>query len=68
MTEGDKRLFTGDCVAYVSYDILANPYSTTMAQKKGDENAAKIIANDIALRIGAYFHSTLTKRGNPDEY
>ncbi len=68
MTEGDKRLFTGDSVAYVSYDILANPYSTTMAQKKGDENAAKIIANDIALRIGAYFHSTLTKRGNPDEY
>lgn len=68
MTEDGKRLFTGDSVAYTSYDILANPYSTTIAQKKGEEDAAKIIANDIALRIGAYFHSTLTSRGNPDEY
>ena len=68
MTENDKRLFTSDSIAYVSYDILANPYSTTMAQKKGNEDAAKIIANDIALRIGAYFHSTLTNRGNPNEY
>lgn len=68
MTENGERLFTSDSIAYVSYDILANPYSTTMAQKKGDEDAAKIIANDIALRIGAYFHSMLTKRGNPDEY
>ena len=32
------------------------------------ENAAKIIANDISLRLGAYFHSLQTKRGNPDEY
>ena len=31
-------------------------------------NAAKIIANDISLRLGAYFHSLQTKRGNPNEY
>ena len=43
----------------MSYDILANPYSTTMAQKKTEENAAKIIANDIALRLGAYFHKEM---------
>lgn len=57
LIEGDKELVSGDSIAYVSYDILANPYSTTTARKKTEENAAKIIANDIALRIGAYFHS-----------
>lgn len=55
MTEGTEQVLKGDSIAYVSYDILANPYSTTMAQKKGDEDAAKIIANDIALRLGCLF-------------
>lgn len=68
MTEGTERVLEGDSIAYVSYDILANPYSTTMAQKKGDEDAAKIIANDIALRLGAYFHSMITNRGNPHDF
>ena len=40
-------MLKGDSIAYVSYDILANPYSTTMAQKKGDEDAAKIIATTL---------------------
>lgn len=57
LVEGNTELVSGDSIAYVSYDILANPYSTTTAKKKTEENAAKIIANDIALRIGAYFHS-----------
>lgn len=68
MTEGTEQVLKGDSIAYVSYDILANPYSTTMAQKKGDEDAAKIIANDIALRLGAYFHSVITNRGNPNDF
>ena len=55
--EGSKELVSGDSYAFVSYNILNNPYSTTMAQKKSEENAANIIANDIALRLGAYFHS-----------
>ena len=54
---GAEELVSGDSIAFVSYDILSNPYSTTMAQKKGETDAAKIIANDIALRIGAYFYS-----------
>ena len=58
-----KRLLKGDSIAYVSYDIMANPYSTTMAQKKTESDAAKIIANDIALRLGAYFHSQLKEKG-----
>ena len=68
MTENEKRVMKGDSVAYNGYDILANPYSTTIAKKKGDEDAAKIIANDISLRLGAYFHSIATKRGNPNDF
>ena len=63
MTEGSKQLFAGDSVAYVSYDILKNPYSTTVSQLKAEKNAARIIADDITLRIGAYFHSVESKRG-----
>lgn len=63
-----KELVKGNSIAYLGYDIMANPYSTTFAQKKIEKNAAKIIANDISLRMGAYFHSTLTKRGNPNEF
>lgn len=63
-----KRLLQGNSVAYLGYDILRDPYSTTFAQKKNEKNAAKIVANDISLRLGAYFHSIQTKRGNPDEY
>lgn len=63
-----KTLIKGNSVAYLGYDILRDPYSTTFAQKKNEKNAAKIIANDISLRLGAYFHSLQTKRGNPDEY
>ena len=61
--ETDEVLVSGDSIAYVSYDILANPYSTTFAKKKTQTNAAKIIANDITLRIGAYFHAHF-KKGN----
>ena len=63
-----QKLLNGSSVAYLGYDILRDPYSTTFAQKKNEKNAAKIIANDISLRLGAYFHSLQTKRGNPDEY
>ena len=59
--ESNKQLVRGNSMAYVSYDILANPYSTTFAQKKTEQNAADIIANDISLRMGASFHSIMTK-------
>ena len=59
----NEECLKGDSVAYVSYDIMANPYSTTMAQKKTEADAAKIIANDIALRLGAYFHSQMKEKG-----
>lgn len=66
--ENNDELVYGNSIAHLGYDILANPYSTTFAQKKIEKDAAKIIANDISLRMGAYFHSSLTKRGNPNEF
>lgn len=62
------QLVSGDTWIYLSYDLLDNPYSTTMDKKKVEKDGAKIIAHDIALRIGAYFHSVKTKRGDPNEF
>lgn len=62
-----EKLVSGDTLALLGYDIMANPYSTTFSQKKIEKDAAKIMSNDISLRIGAYFHSVLTKCGNPNE-
>lgn len=64
----DGSLVSGKSWVYLSYDLLDNPYSTSMDKKKVEKDGAKIIANDISLRIGAYFHSLKTKRGNPDEF
>jgi len=68
LEEGKEVLVDGNSVAYVSYDLLANPYSTTMAQKKTEADAAKIIANDIALRLGAYFHMKYSNKGIADDF
>lgn len=59
----NEELIRGNSVSYASYDIMSNPYSTTVAEKKAEKDSAKIIANDIALRIGAYFHAQAAKRG-----
>lgn len=62
-----KQLVNGNSLAYVGYDILGNPYSTTVAQKKVEKNAARMLSDDISLRIGAYFHSALTQNKNTDK-
>lgn len=64
----DGKLISGKSWIYLSYDLLDNPYSTTMDKKKVEKDGAKILANDVSLRIGAYFHSIKTKRGNPNEF
>jgi len=61
-------IISGKSWVFLSYDLLDNPYSTTMDKKKVEKDGAKILANDISLRIGAYFHSLKTKRGNPNEF
>ena len=61
-------MIEGKSWIFLSYDLLDNPYSTTMDKKKVEKDGAKILANDISLRIGAYFHSVKTKSGNTDEH
>lgn len=68
LIEDNNELVNGNSVAYVSYDILANPYSTTIAKKKTETDAAKIVANDIALRLGAYFHTVYSKKGPSGDF
>lgn len=67
MYQDGKEIVKGNSVAYGSYDILANPYSMTISEKKVMKDSAKIIANDISLRIGAYFHSLITKKGSTSD-
>ena len=57
MLEDSEKIMSGNTVSYVSYDILDNPYSTVMSRKKVETDAAKMMANDIALRLGAFFHA-----------
>ena len=68
MYEDGKEIVKGNSVAFGSYDILANPYSMTIAQKKVMKDSAQIIANDISLHIAAYFHSRITKRGSTSDF
>jgi len=64
LEQNNKKILKGNSISFVSYNILSNPYSTTTAQKKTEEDAAKIIANDIALRLGTYFHKELYNKGS----
>ncbi|MFI3241672.1 MAG: LPS assembly lipoprotein LptE [Alphaproteobacteria bacterium] len=57
----NKIILDNDAVAYASFDVLSSPYSSTISRKKTNEEAMKIIANDITLRLGSYFHSIKEK-------
>ena len=58
--QSDEELVRGNSIAYSSYDIMSNPYSTTIAEKKGEKDCAQIIANDIALRLGVLYNTYLS--------
>lgn len=57
MMEDSKKVLKGNTVSFVSYDILDNPYATVISRKKVQKDATKIMANDIALRLGAFFNA-----------
>jgi len=57
LKQGDEILLEGDSIAFTSYNILSNPYSTIVSKEDAYKQAAKIIANDISLRLAAYFYS-----------
>ena len=66
MTENSEKILSGNTVSYVSYDILNNPYSTVVSRKKVQKDAAKIMANDIALRLGAFFNAKANEYEDPE--
>ena len=57
MMEDSKKVLKGNTVSFVSYDILDNPYATVISRKKVQRDATKIMANDIALRLGTFFNA-----------
>lgn len=57
LMENSERVMRGNTVSFVSYDILDNPYAMVTSRKKVQRDAAKIMANDIALRLGAFFNA-----------
>jgi LPS-assembly lipoprotein len=59
LKKGKEIILEGDSVAFTSYNILSNPYSTTVSKEDAYRQAANIIANDIALRLAAFFHSEI---------
>lgn len=57
LKQGNEIIVEGDSIAFTSYNILSNPYSTTISKQSAYKQAAKIIADDISLRLAAYFYS-----------
>jgi len=57
LKHNDEIILEGDSIAFSSYNILSNPYSTTISKESAYKQAAKIIADDISLRLAAYFYN-----------
>ncbi len=57
LKQGDNIIVNGKSRIEVSYNVLKNPYSTLISQKDAERRAAKILADDITLRLAAYFKS-----------
>ena len=57
LKQGNETILEGDSIAFSSYNIMSNPYSTTISKESAYKQAAKIIADDISLRLAAYFYS-----------
>lgn len=55
--ENNEELVEGASRIEVSYNVLKNPFSTLTSQKDAERRAAKILADDITLRLAAYFKS-----------
>ncbi len=61
-----NEILSGDSISYSSFDVLSSPYSSTMSRKKTASETAKILANDITLRLAAYFHSVSAQTKEDD--
>jgi len=52
---GDEPLLTGKSSSTTSYDILSNPFATTVSEDDARERALREVADDIQTRLALYF-------------
>jgi LPS-assembly lipoprotein len=52
---GDVALLTGRSSSTTSYDILDNPFATTVSEDDARERALREVADDIETRLALYF-------------
>ena len=51
----NKKIMSGDFTKRSNYDVQRSPYATDVAEQTTKERLAKIMGNDIALRVAAFF-------------
>lgn len=52
---GERPLFIGRSSSTTSYDILDNPFATTVSEGNARERALRELADDIQTRLALYF-------------
>ncbi len=52
---GGQSLFSGQSTSTTSYDILENPFATTVSEGDARERALRELADDIQTRLALYF-------------
>lgn len=55
---GGEELFAGRSSSTTSYDILENPFATTVSEEDARERALRELADDIQTRLSIYFTSS----------
>ena len=53
----NKKLLSDRTIAQSSYDVQLSPYATDVAERFAKERIMKILGDDIALRLAAFFKS-----------
>jgi LPS-assembly lipoprotein len=51
----NKTLWTADSRAIVTYNVLDSPFATVQSERAAREQAMNQIADDLVVRLGAYF-------------
>ncbi|WP_422369319.1 LPS assembly lipoprotein LptE [Pelagibius sp.] len=54
-TGSGEQLLNGRSTSTTSYDILENPFATTISERDARERALREVADDIQTRLAVYF-------------
>jgi LPS-assembly lipoprotein len=55
LKQGRKTIVSGQSRTEVGYNLLENPYASVASIRNAGKRAAKVLANDIALRLSVFF-------------